>query len=159
MGEDSHGQDVLIVGAARTPTGSFSSVLLSKSATDLGAIAAKSALERSGIDPGTIYEVIMGNVVPAGIGQAPARRVALGAGAPLRHHPRGTAGASTSDAPAAWGMAGRPLRRPLARLSPHRGGDGYTGDPYRHLLNDIERRFRSAAGTGITIDANLRSRL
>ena len=80
-GED-HDRDVVIVGAARTPTGNFSSALLSKSAADLGAVATKSALKRCGIDPGTVYEVIMGNVVQAGVGQAPARQVALGAGLP-----------------------------------------------------------------------------
>lgn len=75
-------RDVLLVGAARTPIGSFSSALLSKSATELGAIAIEAALSRSGIDPATIYEVIMGNVVPAGLGQAPARKAALGAALP-----------------------------------------------------------------------------
>ncbi len=75
-------RDVVLVGAARTPTGSFSGALLSKSATELGAIAIKAALSRSGIDPATVYEVIMGNVVQAGNGQAPARQAALGAGLP-----------------------------------------------------------------------------
>jgi acetyl-CoA C-acetyltransferase len=82
MSVEDRERDVVLMGAARTPTGSFSSSLLSKSATELGAIAVKAALSRSGIDPGTVYEVIMGNVVQAGAGQAPARQAALGAGLP-----------------------------------------------------------------------------
>jgi len=82
MGADNSERDVVIVGAARTPTGRFTSALVNKSATDLGAIAVKSALERSGIDLDKVYEVIMGNVIQAGVGQAPARQVALKAGLP-----------------------------------------------------------------------------
>ncbi len=82
MSSDNHDRDVLLVGAARTPTGSFSGALLSKSAAELGAIAIEAAVARSGIDPAAVYEVIMGNVVQAGSGQAPARQAALGAGLP-----------------------------------------------------------------------------
>jgi acetyl-CoA C-acetyltransferase len=82
MSVEDRERDVVLMGAARTPTGSFSSALLSKSATELGAIAVEAALSRSGIDPDTVYEVIMGNVVQAGAGQAPARQAALGAGLP-----------------------------------------------------------------------------
>jgi len=82
MSVEDRERDVVLMGAARTPTGSFSSALLSKSATELGAIAVEVALSRSGIDPATVYEVIMGNVVQAGAGQAPARQAALGAGLP-----------------------------------------------------------------------------
>src|SRR5947207_5230551 len=70
----------VIVGAARTPTGKFLSNLASFSAPQLGAIAIKEAVRRSGIDPEAIEEVIMGNVVSAGIGQAPARQAAIHAG-------------------------------------------------------------------------------
>jgi acetyl-CoA C-acetyltransferase len=82
MSVEDRERDVVLMGAARTPTGSFSSALLSKSATELGAIAVEAALSRSGIDPDSVYEVIMGNVVQAGAGQAPARQAALGAGLP-----------------------------------------------------------------------------
>ncbi len=75
-------KDVVIVGAARTPTGRFSGALGSMSATGLGAIAVEAAVSRSGVDPTTVYEVIMGNVVSAGVGQAPARQAALGGGLP-----------------------------------------------------------------------------
>src|SRR6266699_2874248 len=70
----------VIVGAARTPTGRFLSNLASFSAPQLGAIAIQEAVRRSGIDPEAIEEVIMGNVVSAGIGQAPARQAAIHAG-------------------------------------------------------------------------------
>jgi acetyl-CoA C-acetyltransferase len=72
----------VIVGAARTPTGKFLGGLASFTAPQLGAIAIQEAVRRSGIDPTTLDEVIMGNVVSAGIGQAPARQAALHAGLP-----------------------------------------------------------------------------
>ncbi|MCB8965422.1 MAG: acetyl-CoA C-acetyltransferase [Ardenticatenaceae bacterium] len=74
--------DVVILGAARTPTGKMSGSLLSKTAPELGAIAIEAAVSRSGIDPNTVYEVLLGQVVQAGAGQAPARQAALGAGLP-----------------------------------------------------------------------------
>lgn len=73
----------VLVGAARTPTGKFLSNLASFTAPQLGAIAIKEAVRRAGIDVNTIDEVIMGNVVSAGIGQAPARQAAVHAGLPV----------------------------------------------------------------------------
>ncbi|MBX5451014.1 acetyl-CoA C-acetyltransferase [Thermogemmatispora sp.] len=73
----------VIVGAARTPTGKFLGALASFTAPQLGAIAIKEAVRRSGIAVETIDEVIMGNVVSAGLGQAPARQAAIGAGLPV----------------------------------------------------------------------------
>ena len=73
-------QQAVIVGAARTPTGKFLGSLAHLSAPELGAIAIKAAVERAGIDPASIEEVVMGNVVSAGIGQAPARQAAVKAG-------------------------------------------------------------------------------
>ncbi|HID54869.1 MAG TPA: acetyl-CoA C-acetyltransferase, partial [Anaerolineae bacterium] len=67
---------------ARTPTGRFNGGLLGKSATDLGALAVETAVTRSGIDPDSIYEVMMGNVISGGVGQAPARQAALRGGLP-----------------------------------------------------------------------------
>src|ERR1044071_8447108 len=74
---------IVIVGAARTPMGSFQGDLASLSASDLGAVAIKAAVERAGIAPGDVGEVIMGNVLPAGQGQAPARQASLKAGLPI----------------------------------------------------------------------------
>src|SRR3954462_5531686 len=74
--------DVYIVGAARTPIGRFLGGLSSVSAPELGAVAVRAAIERAGIDPGAVEDVIIGNVVQAGVGEAPARQAALGAGLP-----------------------------------------------------------------------------
>jgi acetyl-CoA C-acetyltransferase len=73
---------ILIVSAARTPVGKFNGGLSSLSATDLGAEAVKTAVGRAGVDPATVYEAIMGNVVAAGVGQAPARQAAIKGGLP-----------------------------------------------------------------------------
>ncbi len=73
---------IVIVGAARTPMGAFMGDLKSVSAPELGAAAIRAAVERAGVKPGEVQEVIMGNVLPAGQGQAPARQAALGAGLP-----------------------------------------------------------------------------
>src|SRR5579863_8511404 len=67
----------VIVAAVRVPTGKFLGGLSSFSAPQLGAIVIKEAVRRAGIAPGAIDEVIMGNVVSAGIGQAPARQAAI----------------------------------------------------------------------------------
>src|SRR6202521_2906524 len=72
----------VIVGAARTPTGKFLGGLASFTAPQLGAIAIKEAVRRADIAPNAIEEVIMGNVVSAGVGQAPARQAAIFAGLP-----------------------------------------------------------------------------
>lgn len=71
---------VYILSAVRTPMGSFLGGLASISATKLGSIAIQSAIERSGVSLDKIDEVFMGNVLQAGVGQAPARQAALGAG-------------------------------------------------------------------------------
>ncbi|EFY87373.1 erg10, acetyl-CoA C-acetyltransferase [Metarhizium acridum] len=73
---------VYIVSAARTPVGSFLGSLSSLSATQLGSTAIKGAVERAGIKPEQVEEVFFGNVLSAGLGQAPARQCAIGAGLP-----------------------------------------------------------------------------
>ena len=73
-------QDAVIVSAVRTPTGKFLGSLKGFSATDLGALVVREAVRRAGIDPGIVDECIMGNVVSAGLGQAPARQAALRGG-------------------------------------------------------------------------------
>ncbi len=72
----------VIVAAARTPIGKFLGGLAPLSAPELGAVAIRAALERSGVPAADVDEVIMGNVVQAGVGQAPARQAALKAGVP-----------------------------------------------------------------------------
>ncbi|MBL7976173.1 MAG: acetyl-CoA C-acetyltransferase, partial [Candidatus Kapabacteria bacterium] len=71
-----------IISAARTPIGAFMGSLSGFSAPQLGAVAIKAAVERAGVNPADVSEVIMGNVLTAGVGQAPARQAALGAGLP-----------------------------------------------------------------------------
>jgi acetyl-CoA C-acetyltransferase len=73
---------VVIVSAARTPMGGFQGDLASVTSPELGAAAIRAAIERSGVDAGTVDEVFMGCVLSAGLGQAPARQAALGAGLP-----------------------------------------------------------------------------
>ena len=73
-------KEVYIVSAVRTPVGSFGGSLASVSAVKLGATAVKGAITKIGLDPKHIQELFIGNVVPAGLGQAPATQVAVGAG-------------------------------------------------------------------------------
>jgi acetyl-CoA C-acetyltransferase len=74
--------EVYIMAAVRTPIGSFGGSLASLSAIDLGAAAIKGALEKSGVEAAQVQEVMMGNVVSANLGQAPARQAAVAAGIP-----------------------------------------------------------------------------
>ena len=76
-------QTVVIVGAKRTPIGSFQGQFNELSAVDLGAAAIAGALEHAGLEAAEVSEVIMGCVLPAGLGQAPARQAALKAGVPV----------------------------------------------------------------------------
>lgn len=73
-------KEVFICSAVRTPMGSFMGAFANVSATELGSIAIKAAVERASVDGSIIDEVFMGNVLQAGVGQAPARQAALGAG-------------------------------------------------------------------------------
>ena len=74
---------IVIAAVARTALGGFLGELAPASAAELGSAAIRAAVERAGIEPDTVDEVIMGNVLPAGQGQAPARQASLGAGLPL----------------------------------------------------------------------------
>lgn len=73
---------IVIASAARTPMGGFQGELSGRTAPQLGSAAIKAAVARAGIAAGDVGEVLMGNVLPAGVGQAPARQAALGAGVP-----------------------------------------------------------------------------
>ena len=75
-------KEVVIISAVRTPIGSFGGALSSLSATELGAIALKGALEKAGVAASEVQQVIMGNVISANLGQAPARQAAKKAGLP-----------------------------------------------------------------------------
>ena len=91
-------QDVVVVGAARTPIGSLNGCLAAVPATQLGSIAAGEALRRARVEPAQVDETIFGNVLSAGLGQAPARQVAIGAKVPV------TAGALTVNKMCGSGM-------------------------------------------------------
>src|SRR5690606_12447785 len=90
--------EVVIVAMARTPIGSFMGALSSIPAPRLGALAIKGALAKINLDPSKVQEVIMGHVVQAGAGQAPARQAALFAGIP------DTVGCTTVNKVCASGM-------------------------------------------------------
>ncbi|MBS6063534.1 acetyl-CoA C-acetyltransferase [Criibacterium bergeronii] len=76
-------RNVVIASAARTAVGSFGGALKGLSAVELGTIAAKEAIKRAGIKPEDIQEVVLGNVLQAGLGQNPARQITLNAGIPI----------------------------------------------------------------------------
>src|ERR1700744_6705850 len=74
---------IVIVSVARTPMAAFQGDFASLTAPQLGAVAIEAAVQRAGLKPEQIDEVVMGCVLPAGLGQAPSRQGALGAGLPL----------------------------------------------------------------------------
>jgi len=76
-------QEAVIISAVRTPTGKFQGALKNFSATDLGAMVVRESVERTGVRPEDVDEVIMGCVIQAGLGQNPARQAALGGGIPF----------------------------------------------------------------------------
>jgi acetyl-CoA C-acetyltransferase len=83
MSANTAADPIVIAGYARTPMGGFQGALGSVKATELGSAAVRAAVERSGVNPEAIEQIFMGCVLPAGLGQAPARQAALGAGLPL----------------------------------------------------------------------------
>lgn len=89
---------IVFVGIARTPMGGFGGSLSTVKSTELGSVAIKAAIERAGVSADEVQEVIMGCVLPAGVGQAPARQATLGAGLPM------TTGASTVNKVCGSGM-------------------------------------------------------
>ena len=112
--------DVVIVSAARTPVGSFNGAFATTPAHDLGAIAIKAALERAGIEPGRVSEVIMGQILTAAQGQNPARQASIAAGIPV-------------ESPA-WGV------NQLCGSRPAHGGARLSGAAQRRFRNRRRRR-------------------
>jgi acetyl-CoA C-acetyltransferase len=105
--------EAVILSAVRTPVGKFQGVLSSIPATKLGAAAVKAAVERAGIDPGEVEEVLMGNVVAAGLGQAPARQSGIFGGVPA------TVSATTLNK-----VCGSGLKAAMLSAQAIRAGDG-----------------------------------
>lgn len=90
----------VIVSAVRTPVGSFGGQFRHVSATELGAVAVRAALERAGVAAADVDEVILGCVLQAGLGQNPARQAAMAAGIPKRFPPpRSTCSAAPDSRP------------------------------------------------------------
>jgi acetyl-CoA C-acetyltransferase len=134
---------VVIVGSARTPMGGFQGDLKDATAAALGATAIRAALERSGLAPDQIDEVVFGCVLPAGQGQAPARQAALGAGLPY------AAGATTVNKMCGSGMKAAMLAHDLilagsAQIAVAGGMESMTNAPY--LLDRARGGYRLGHG-------------
>src|SRR5215211_9134613 len=140
--------DIVIVSAARTPIGKFQGAYKDLSATDLGAAAVGAAMARAGIDAALVDECIMGNVVGAGLGQAPARQAALRGGLP------DSVGALTINKVCGSGLkavmlAGALIRAGDARVIVAGGMENMTRAPY--LLPQARAGYR--LGNGALVDA------
>ena len=141
-------QDIVIVSGARTPIGKFQGAYKDTPATELGAAAVRAALARAGADGALVDECIMGNVVGAGLGQAPARQAALGGGLP------DSVGALTINKVCGSGLkavmlAAALIRSGEARLIVAGGMENMTRAPY--LLPQARAGYR--LGNGELVDS------
>lgn len=142
--------DIVIVSAARTPIGKFQGAYKDLPATDLGAVAVHAAVARAGVDAALLDECIMGNVIGAGLGQAPARQAALRGGLP------DSVGALTINKVCGSGLkavmlAGALIRNGDARVIVAGGMENMTRGP--HLLPQARAGYR--LGNGELIDATV----
>ena len=134
---------IVIVSAARTPMGGFQGDLASLTAPQLGGVAIQAAVERAGLRPEQIEEVLMGCVLPAGIGQAPARQAALNAGLPI------SAGCTTISKVCGSGMKATMLAHDLLAAGSNEvmvagGMESMTNAPY--LLPKARGGYRLGHG-------------
>ncbi len=134
-----HDDPIVICGAARTPIGGFQGDFKDLSAPQLGAIAIRAAVERAGVAPDAIDEVLMGCVLPAGVGQAPARQASLGAGLKL------STGATTVNKVCGSGLKAAMLAHDVlvagsARIAVAGGMESMTNAPY--LLDRARAGYR-----------------
>src|SRR5436190_18696261 len=142
--------DIVIVSAVRTPIGKFQGAYKDLPATDLGAVAVRAAVERAGVDGALVDECIMGNVIGAGLGQAPARQAALRGGLP------DSVGALTINKVCGSGLkavmlAGALIRAGEARVIVAGGMENMTRGP--HLLPQARAGYR--LGNGELVDATV----
>jgi acetyl-CoA C-acetyltransferase len=141
---------IVVTGAARTPTGKFLGALADSPAPRLGAIAVRAAIERSGVSPEDVDEIFVGNVVSAGIGQAPARQCALAAGL-----------SPSVPATAVNNVCGSGLRAVMFAAQAIRAGDGatYVAAGVESMSNAPyllpRARLGLRAGHGQLLDANI----
>jgi len=138
----------VIVSAVRTPFGRLGGALADKSATELGSIAIRAALERSGLAPGEVEYVIMGQVLQGGAGQAPARQAAIGAGIPKE------IGADTINKVCASSIRAVEMADQMIRAGDHDlivtgGMESMSNAPY--LLR--KARFGYRLGDGVLVDS------
>ena len=138
---------VVIVGSARTPMGGFQGDLKNVAAAELGAVAIRASLDRAGIAPDTVDEVLFGCVLPAGQGQAPARQASIGAGIP------NSTGATTINKMCGSGMKAVMLAHDLIKsgsssVAVAGGMESMTNAPY--LLDRARAGYR--LGHGKVID-------
>ena len=136
---------IVIVSSARTPMGSFQGCFSDLTASQLGAAAIQAAVDRAGIDPELVQEGIMGNVLPAGQGQAPARQAVLGAGLPL------ATGCTTINKMCGSGMKATMLAHDLLKAGSNNvmvagGMESMTNAPY--LLPKARSGQRMGHGPG-----------
>jgi acetyl-CoA C-acetyltransferase len=146
--------EAVILSAARTPVGKFQGALSSVPATQLGAIAVKAAVERAGINPEEIEEIIMGNVVQAGEGQAPARQAGIHAGIPA------TVSASTVNKVCGSGLkaamfAAQAIRAGDADLFVAGGFESMSRVPYLVTGRSGELKFGNQALTDALLNDGL----
>jgi acetyl-CoA C-acetyltransferase len=147
-------QEVLILSGARTPIGSINGSLAAYTAPQLGAKAIAGALSRAGVKPEELGEVVMGNVLQAGVGQAPARQAAIGAGVPP------SVGATTVNKVCGSGMKavmmlGQSIRLGETAVGVAGGMESMTRAPY--LLDKARGGYRY--GNQLMLDAILRDGL
>src|SRR5437667_889868 len=135
--------NVVIVSAKRTPVGAFQGVLAPLTAPQLGSAAAQAAIAAAGIQPADIQEVILGCVLAAGLGQAPARQAALGAGVP-NATPTTTVNKMCGSALKAVMMAADQIRAGEAEVVLAGGFESMTNAPY--LLPKARSGYRMGHG-------------
>ena len=136
-------ESLVILAARRTPIGALQGALASVSATQLGTVAARAALADSGLGPDAIDEVIFGCVLPAGLGQAPARQAAIGAGIAL-DVPATTVNKMCGSGMKAVMFAADQLRAGSARIVLAGGLESMTNAPY--LLTKARGGYRMGHG-------------
>ena len=164
---------IVILSYARTPMGSMQGSLAALSASELGAAAVKAAVERAGVDAAAIERIYMGNVLSAGVGQAPARQAAIGAG--LGEHVEATTlnkvcgsgmqaailgaealGAGSIDLLVAGGMESMTNAPYLSKA--HRGGARFGHDRlFDHMaLDGLEDAYQAGTAMGVFADDTAR---
>jgi acetyl-CoA C-acetyltransferase len=137
-------EDIAIVSAVRTPVGKFQGALSSISAQQLGAIVVREAVRRAGLEPAQVDECIMGNVLPAGLGQNPARQAALFGGLPYEVAAL-TINKVCGSGLKAIGLAAQAVQTGNAEIVVAGGMESMSNAPY--LLTQARQGYRLGNGT------------